>query len=148
MVFTVLGSLFSRPATIKYPYQPFRMPDKFRGPPKWDSDRCIGCKLCMRDCPSGAITIWRAEDPVPAVEGAKKRFNQTVDLGRCVYCGQCADTCPRKVITMTSEFELAQIVKDNFKVTYHASQPQPAAPAAPTDAPSGGTEKSAGNPGT
>jgi formate hydrogenlyase subunit 6/NADH:ubiquinone oxidoreductase subunit I len=144
MIFTVLGSLFRKPATIHYPRDPFRMPDKFRGPPRWDSDRCVGCKLCVRDCPSGAITISRAEDdPAVLPEGAKKRFNQSVDLGRCVYCGQCAETCPRKVITMTSEFELAQIAKGNLKVTYHASPPVPvAAPAAPASEPA----KSAGEP--
>ena len=144
MVFTVLGSLFKKPATMRYPLGPFKMPAKFRGPPQWDSDRCVGCKLCVRDCPSGAITITRAEDPAGLPEGAKKRYNQTVDLGRCVYCGQCAETCPRKVITMTSEFELAQIAKGNLKVTYHASAPAavPAAPAAPAPEPA----KSAGEP--
>lgn len=134
MIFTVLGSLFRKPATMDYPRKPFRMPDKFRGPPKWDSDRCVGCKLCMRDCPSGAILITRAEgDPAVLPEGQKKRFDQSVDLGRCVYCGQCAETCPRKVITITSEFELAQIAKGNLKVTYHAS-PAPVVPAAPAAA--------------
>jgi formate hydrogenlyase subunit 6/NADH:ubiquinone oxidoreductase subunit I len=133
MIAAVLGSLFRKPATIRYPFAPFKMPDRFRGPPAWDSNRCIGCKLCMRDCPSQAITITKV---------GEKRFDQTVDLGKCVYCGQCADTCPRKVITLTSEFELAQVDKQTFKITYHAA---PAAPA-PEPAPSPEPEKSAGEP--
>ncbi|MGO9308508.1 MAG: 4Fe-4S binding protein [Spirochaetia bacterium] len=124
MISVVLGSLFRKPATMKYPYAPFRMPDRFRGSPSFNADLCNGCKLCVRDCPSGAITITKV---------GEKRFDETVDLGRCVYCGQCAETCPRKVITMTPEFELAQVAKGNLKVTYHAS-PAPSAPLAPTPA--------------
>jgi formate hydrogenlyase subunit 6/NADH:ubiquinone oxidoreductase subunit I len=135
MIFVVLGSLFRKPVTMRYPYAPFKMPARFRGPPTFDPDLCNGCKLCVRDCPSAAITITKV---------GEKRFDQTVDLGRCVYCGQCAETCPRKVITMTSEFELAQVDKQTLKITYHAS-PAPAAPA-PEPAPSPAAEKSAGEP--
>lgn len=118
MLLLVLGSLFRKPATIRYPYAPFRMPGGFRGPPLFDSNRCIGCNLCIRDCPSQAIAIVKVGD---------KRFDQTVDLGRCVYCGQCAETCPRKAITISSEFELTQIAKGSLKVTYH-STPAPSVP--------------------
>jgi formate hydrogenlyase subunit 6/NADH:ubiquinone oxidoreductase subunit I len=139
---TVLGSLFSKPATIKYPYAPFKMPDKFRGPPSWDSDRCVGCKLCQRDCPSQAIVISKSP--------YEKRYNQTVDLGKCVYCGQCAETCPRKVITITPEFELAQVDKAAFTRTFRANPPPPPAPApaqeaAPGSPAAGQPEKGAGS---
>jgi len=150
MISVVLGSLFRKPATMKYPYAPFHMPDRFRGAPQFDSSLCNGCKLCVRDCPSGAITITRAEgDPAVLPEGQKKRFDQTVDLGRCVYCGQCAETCPRKVITMSSDFELAQVAKGNLKVTYHASPSataQAGASSSPAASPAAEPEKSAGEP--
>jgi formate hydrogenlyase subunit 6/NADH:ubiquinone oxidoreductase subunit I len=154
MIGLVLGSLFKKPATIGYPYAPFKMPDKFRGAPVFASDLCNGCRLCVRDCPSQAITIIRvggsasaaAAGAVPAAgaapaAAAEKKFDQIVDYGRCVYCGQCSETCPRRVITMSPTFELAQVTKGNLKVTYHAS-PAPAVPATPA-APAAEPEKGA-----
>ncbi len=137
MLHAVIGSLFHKPATIGYPYVPFHMPDKFRGLPRFEADLCNGCKLCVRDCPSAAITITKVGD---------KRFDQTVDFGRCVFCGQCAETCPRKVIALTPEFELAQVAKGNLKVTYHASPAPVAAPAAAAPGPAPEPQKSAGEP--
>jgi formate hydrogenlyase subunit 6/NADH:ubiquinone oxidoreductase subunit I len=111
MISTVLRSLFRKPATTRYPKVPFIMPDRFRGAPVVDSKGCIGCKICVRDCPSGAITIHTV---------GEKRFEVEIDLGRCVYCGQCADSCPKKVIEISPSFELAQIDRNKLKVVFHA----------------------------
>ena len=43
------------------------------GAPRFDSDKCTGCRLCIRDCPSQAITITKVGD---------KKFEATLDLGR------------------------------------------------------------------
>jgi formate hydrogenlyase subunit 6/NADH:ubiquinone oxidoreductase subunit I len=110
MIFQVLASLFKKPATIKYPYEKFVMPKNFRGQPKFDSAKCTGCRLCIRDCPSHAITIKKV---------GEKKYEATLDLGKCIYCGQCADTCPRKVIELSTDFELAQMDKQTLTVTFH-----------------------------
>ncbi len=45
---------------------------------------CIGCGICSKNCPEGAI----------AVEG----FLAKVDYSKCTGCGTCKEKCPVKVI--------------------------------------------------
>jgi formate hydrogenlyase subunit 6/NADH:ubiquinone oxidoreductase subunit I len=119
MIESVIGSLFKKPATMRYPFEKFRMPKDFRGQPKFKSELCTGCRLCIRDCPSQAITITKI---------GEKKFEASIDLGKCVYCAQCAETCPRKVIEITTEFELTQVERGKLKVTFHADTGTAACP--------------------
>jgi NADH-quinone oxidoreductase subunit I len=66
----------------------------------WETDKCIGCQACVRDCPTNAIDITKAEPDV-------KRFNTIYRIYLCIFCGQCVDSCPVKCIGWTSNFELA-----------------------------------------
>jgi formate hydrogenlyase subunit 6/NADH:ubiquinone oxidoreductase subunit I len=111
MMSQVLGSLFKKPATSKYPFVKKAMPKNFRGKLRFHPEKCIGCKMCMRDCPSGAITIR----PV-----GEKKFEAVIDLDKCIYCAQCVDTCPKKALEATPEFELAQLDRKKLKVVFSA----------------------------
>jgi formate hydrogenlyase subunit 6/NADH:ubiquinone oxidoreductase subunit I len=93
-----IRSLFSPAATTTYPFGNDVIVPELRGKLKFTQSLCIGCKICMRDCPSNAIDIVKVED---------KKFDAILDLAKCIYCGQCCDSCPKKALETTEEFELA-----------------------------------------
>jgi formate hydrogenlyase subunit 6/NADH:ubiquinone oxidoreductase subunit I len=122
MMKLALGSAGKKPATVPYPYKKLTMPERFRGRITADSSKCIGCKLCMRDCPSGAITINKI---------GEKRFEVEIDLGKCIYCAQCVDSCNKSVLSITPDYELAQLDKRKFKITYPNARPPEDTPEKP-----------------
>lgn len=103
----IITNMFKPPATINYPTEKLNSPKDFRGRITFDSSKCIGCKMCMRDCPAGAIRI----EPT----GAEKKFQSTISLDRCLFCAQCVDSCPRKALAVTADCELACFEREQFK---------------------------------
>ena len=108
----LLQSLFKKPATLNYPADHSGMPEGFRGKLKFDPAKCIGCKMCMRDCPSGAIEVRKV---------GEKEFELEINLAKCIYCGQCVDSCLKKALEITSEFELAKLDRTQLKVIFNAA---------------------------
>jgi formate hydrogenlyase subunit 6/NADH:ubiquinone oxidoreductase subunit I len=102
----VMKMLNSKPATVCYPFEKVEPPEDFRGKLKYDAEKCIGCKICMRDCPSGAIEIEKV---------AEKKFKAVVYLDRCIFCGQCTDSCPKNALACTKNFELANFSREKLR---------------------------------
>ena len=119
MIKQVLGSLFKKTATTRYPFTKAVMPDHFRGKILFHPELCIGCQMCVRDCPSNAIAIKKVGD---------KKFICELDLAKCIYCAQCVDSCPKKALESTREFELAVLDVKKLKVTFGADTTNDPAP--------------------
>jgi formate hydrogenlyase subunit 6/NADH:ubiquinone oxidoreductase subunit I len=115
-----LRQLFKKAATNLYPAEKFPTPEHFRGELTADIKKCIGCKMCVRDCPAQAIEVIDVTPPHPPEEAVKqkKKFKLKIYLDRCVYCGQCCDVCPTNTLSMTSTHELAAYNRDSLKTEF------------------------------
>jgi formate hydrogenlyase subunit 6/NADH:ubiquinone oxidoreductase subunit I len=107
MVSLVLNSVVHKPATTLYPFFKREVVDNFRGKLKFTQDRCNGCKLCMKDCPSNAIDIVKVEE---------KKFKAVLSLDKCIFCGQCVDSCAKDALEMTKDYELANFNRKSLQV--------------------------------
>ena len=95
-----LRSLFSRPYTIRFPYEPSVPPEAFRGKPKFVEAECIGCGACAQVCPANAIEV------VDQVEDGKGRRVITIHHDHCIFCGQCHRYCTTSEgVVLTNEFD-------------------------------------------
>lgn len=93
MLRDALRSLFRRSFTIPWDASPEErgpIPERVRGRILYDIDACIGCLLCTKTCPSGAILMK---------ENKKAKFN----MDHCLFCGQCRDICPTEAIKFSSD---------------------------------------------
>jgi len=67
---------------------------KYEMPISVIADKCNGCGLCVKSCPTGAITI----DNKLAV----------IDLDLCNYCGSCVSACRPRAIVIEIEKQAAE----------------------------------------
>ena len=77
--------------------------------PRVIADKCIGCKICEKNCAHDAIHV-NAND-----NGNKKKA--TINYDNCVGCGQCVALCPREAAVNGSE-ESSKIL--NYKIDEYA----------------------------
>lgn len=122
----VINNLCSKHSTSAYPFVARETDAKFRARIKFDAAKCIGCNLCVRNCPANAIKITQInpqDKPITGEDGkiipVKRKFKCEVDLGKCIFCAQCVDSCLKGAVSSSQEYELAAFdksaLKDEFK---------------------------------
>jgi len=102
-----LKHLFEKPATMNYPKKQEDTFVNIRGKLTFDASKCVGCRMCVRDCPAKAIEIEKVAD---------KQFKAVVSLDRCIFCGQCVDSCNKKALSCSNQFELGDLSCEDMKV--------------------------------
>jgi NAD(P)H-quinone oxidoreductase subunit I len=124
IIFELIRQLFHKPATNCFPVKyypgkttvtelikkvqdgeakinsPVPVPEKFRGKIVYEREKCIGCRLCVRVCPSRAIQFLPEEKKIK------------IRIDRCIFCSQCNDVCPVNCLHMSENFLLAN--EDRF----------------------------------
>jgi formate hydrogenlyase subunit 6/NADH:ubiquinone oxidoreductase subunit I len=112
MLQDVLTSLVHRPVTERYPFERQPVPSRLRGKVLWDATKCIGCGLCVKNCPAEALELY-------VLDKKAKRFVMRYHVDRCLFCAQCTYTCPRGALSLSNQqWELAALSKEPFDVYY------------------------------
>lgn len=63
---------------------------------------CIGCRLCVKDCPSSALAL--------------KNSISTVIKQDCIKCGHCVAICPTNAVSMSGFEDAPQPLTPDMKV--------------------------------
>ena len=103
----VIEAMINPPETVDYPFAVLELPEGYRGAIVFDPEKCIGCGLCVRDCPAEALKINK-----------KSREEYTVFHypARCAYCGQCEDSCRHGAISHSNKLVGSTTNKDDWVI--------------------------------
>ena len=112
MLSDVTRALFQEPVTEKYPFERTDAPLRYRGRLDWNPESCVGCQLCVKDCPSSALELV-------ILDRKAKRFVLTYHMDRCTFCAQCVHSCRQGSISLCcDEWELAATSKEPFTLRF------------------------------
>jgi len=104
-------NLFQEPATIKYPAvgESPAIEKNYRGRLRYDPAGCINCRLCMKDCPTGALTIIN--------DGTKedKKMRAELNVSKCIFCCQCVDSCRKNCLSFSQDIDLSVMDKEKLQ---------------------------------
>ncbi|MFH1772382.1 MAG: 4Fe-4S dicluster domain-containing protein [Candidatus Omnitrophota bacterium] len=96
-------ALIKGPYTSKFPKEPHIAHPNFRGQPKFNADKCVGCLSCEEVCPVEAIAH---QDSTDAKNPVRTMIHYT---DTCIFCGQCQAACiaDNEGIKLSNEWELS-----------------------------------------
>lgn len=99
-----IKALIKGPYTSKFPGQPHLPHPNFRGQPKFNAQKCVGCLACEEVCPAGAIAH---KDIVIGRDDSVRVMIHYTDT--CIFCGQCQAYCiaDSEGIRQSNDWELS-----------------------------------------
>ena len=65
-----------------------------------DQNKCIGCELCVNECPVNAIFMQNGK--------------ANINMDKCIRCGKCHEICSQQAVRHDSE-KISQEIEKNYK---------------------------------
>ena len=99
-----IKALLFGPYTSKFPKVPHKAHPNFRGQPKFNSDKCVGCLGCEEVCPVNAIDHQDLTDDKANPKRVMIHYTDT-----CIFCGECEAACisDHEGIKLSNDWELS-----------------------------------------
>lgn len=128
LIVTLKTSL-RKPITAQYPKVHAPIHERYMGFPAltWDFDisepYCVGCMVCIRNCPTQCMTATMGDNPLYAEEKSPRRKiveSFEINLGRCILCNICVEVCNFDAIEMSYEHELSTYERNGRRVDLSA----------------------------
>jgi len=113
-VVAVCTTLTGRRFTTRFPTEPCVVPERYRGKPEFDLDKCIGCGACVNVCPTSmCLTMEDDLNTDPPV----RRITLSYDT--CIFCGNCHDNCTTETgIALSDKWDLAGLDRSAMTETH------------------------------
>jgi len=96
-------ALVTGPYTSKFPFKPHQPFPSFRGQPKYNQEKCVGCMACEQVCPVEAL------DHRDILDNGTPRRVLIHYTDTCIFCGSCEAACiaDHEGIKLSTDWELS-----------------------------------------
>jgi len=102
-IIEAVKAVIKGPYTSSFPKEAHIAHKNFRGQPKYNDEKCVGCLACVQVCPADALDY---EDSTLQEEAKRTLYHYT---DTCIFCGQCEAACiaDNEGIKLSNDWELS-----------------------------------------